>query len=306
MDRLDAMRAFVTALDEGSLAAAGRRLGRSPPAMTRAIAALEAQFGLRLFERKTRLVRLTEAGERYAAVARRILAELEEINLLAAGEGAGPRGVLTVTAPLVAGAEILRPCIDDYLDAYLQVRVRLLLLDRIVNLVEEGIDVALRIGQLADSALIAAPVGAVRRVVCASSGYLKRYPAIRAPGDLTAHRIISLAETRQAENWSFAPRVARAGAHVVRLTPRLLVNNITAAKGSALAGKGVARLLSYQVAEDVRAGRLVILLEKFEPAPMPVHLVAPRDRLTMPKTRAFVDFVLPKLKAAFAAQSIGG
>jgi DNA-binding transcriptional LysR family regulator len=304
MDRLDAMRAFVLALDEGSLAAAGRRLGRSPPAMTRAIAALETQIGTMLFERKTRIIRLTEAGERYAAVARRILAELDEINLLAAGEAAQPRGLLTVTAPVVAGAEILRPSVDDYLDAYPQVSARLLLLDRFVNLVEEGIDVALRIGQLSDSALVAMRVGSVRRVVCAAPAYLKRHARVRAPGDLAEHRIISLAETRQAENWSFAPRSSRAGARVVRLSPRLLVNNIAAAKASALAGKGVARLLSYQVAEEVRDGRLAILLEKFEPAPMPVHLVAPRDRLAMPKTRAFVDFVLPRLKAAFAAKSI--
>jgi DNA-binding transcriptional LysR family regulator len=304
MDRLDAMRAFIAALDEGSLAAAGRRLGRSPPAMTRAIASLEAQIGMRLFERRTRLVRLTEAGERTAIVARRILAELDELNLLAAGETAQPRGVLTVTAPVVAGGDILRPCLDDYLDAHPQVRARLMLLDRLVNLGEEGIDVALRIGHLADSAMVAMRVGSVRRVVCAAPAYLKRHGAIREPGDLSKHRIVSLAETRQAENWSFAPRAAGGGARIVRLAPRLLVNTIAAARGSALAGKGVARLLSYQVADDVRAGRLAILLEKFEPAEMPVHLVAPRDRLAMPKTRAFVDFALPRLKAAFAAKTM--
>jgi DNA-binding transcriptional LysR family regulator len=272
--------------------------------MTRAIASLEAQIGMRLFERRTRLVRLTEAGERTAIVARRILAELDELNLLAAGETAQPRGVLTVTAPVVAGGDILRPCLDDYLDAHPQVRARLMLLDRLVNLGEEGIDVALRIGHLADSALVAMRVGSVRRVVCAAPAYLKRHGAIREPGDLSKHRIVSLAETRQAENWSFAPRAAGGGARIVRLAPRLLVNTIAAARGSALAGKGVARLLSYQVADDVRAGRLAILLEKFEPAEMPVHLVAPRDRLAMPKTRAFVDFALPRLKAAFAAKTM--
>lgn len=305
MDRLDAMRAFVLALEEGSLAAAGRRLGRSPPAMTRAIAALEAQIGMKLFERRTRLVRLTEAGARYAEVARRILAELEEINLLAAGEAARPRGVLTITAPVVAGAEILRPCLDAYLDAQPQVRARLLLLDRMANLGEEGIDVALRIGPLADSALVALRVGSVRRVVCAAPSYLKKHGAIREPGDLARHRIISLAETRQAENWSFAPRKPGAGARVIRLAPRLMVNTIAAAKGSALAGNGVARLLSYQVAEEVRSGKLAVLLERFEPAAMPVHLIAPRDRLAMPKTRTFVDFALPRLKTAFAAKAIG-
>jgi DNA-binding transcriptional LysR family regulator len=305
MDRLDAMRAFVVAIGEGSLAAAGRRLGRSPAAMTRAIAALETQIGVPLFERKTRIVRLTEAGARYAAVARRILSELEEINVLAAGAPAKPHGLLTVTAPVVAGAEILRPCLDDYLDAYPQVRAKLLLLDRPANLIEEGIDIALRIAHLPDSALVAMRVGDVRRVVCASPAYLARRPAIREPGDLAVHTIISLAETRQAENWSFAGRSARAGARNVRLAPRLLVNNIAAAKGSAIAGKGVTRLLSYQVAEEVRDGRLEILLERFEPALLPVHLIAPRERLAASKARAFVDFVLPPLRTAFAARSIG-
>jgi DNA-binding transcriptional LysR family regulator len=305
MDRLDAMRAFVVALDEGSLAAAGRRLGRSPAAMTRAIAALETQLGTPLFERKTRIVRLTDSGARYAAVARRILAELEEINLLAAGEPAAPRGLLTVTAPVVAGADILRPCLDDYLDAYPEVRAMLLLVDRQTNLLEEGIDVALRIAYLPDSALVAMRVGSVRRVVCAAPAYLARHPAIREPGDLAAHRIISLAETRQTENWSFPAGTSRAGGRIVRLTPRLVVNTIAAAKGSAMAGKGVTRLFSYQVAEEVRDGRLAIVLDAFEPAALPVHLVALRERLAAPKTRAFVDFVLPRLKAAFEARSIG-
>lgn len=305
MDRLDAMKAFVAALDEGSLAAAGRRLGRSPAAMTRAVAALERQIGMPLFERSTRIVRLTPAGARYAAVARRILVELEAINLLAAGEPASPRGMLTVTGPVVAGAEILRPCLDDYLDAYADVRARLLLLDRQANLIDEGIDVALRIAHLPDSALVGTQVGTVRRVVCASPAYLARHAAIRAPGDLAAHRIISLAETRQEGNWSFAARTSRAGGRVVRLTPRLLVNSIAAAKGSAVDGKGVVRLLSYQVAGEVHDGRLVILLETFEPAPLPVHLIAPRERLAVPRARAFVDFALPRLRAAFAARSLG-
>lgn len=298
------MRAFVVALDEGSLAAAGRRLGRSPPAMTRAIAALEAQLGTPLFERKTRIVRLTEAGERYAAVARRILGELEEINLLAAGETAQPRGVLTVTAPLVAGAEIVRPCLDDYLDAQPHVRGRLLLVDRAANLLEEGIDVALRIAHLPDSALVATRVGEVRRVVCAAPAYLARHGAIRRPSDLAAHQIISLADTRQVQNWSFATGRSRAGGRVVRLAPRLVVNTIAAARGSVLDGKGVARFFSYQVAEDVRAGRLTVLLEEFESAPLPVHLIAPRERLALPKARAFVDFALPRLRAAFTERSL--
>lgn len=304
MDRLDAMRAFVAVLDEGSLAAAGRRLGRSPPAMTRAIAALETEIGRPLLERRTRAIRLTEAGERYAEVARRILAELEALAPLAAGAPIQPRGLLTVTAPVVAGAEILRPCLSEYLDLNPQVRARLLLFDRPANLLEEGIDVALRVAHLPDSTLVASLVGEVRRVVCASPAYLEKHGRIHAPNDLPAHQIISLAETRQAENWSFATRSSRAGGRIIRLTPRLAVNTIAAAKGAAVDGKGVARLLSYQVADEVRAGRLAIVLAEYEPAPLPVHLLAPRERLAAPKARAFVDYALPRLRAAFAARAL--
>lgn len=305
MDRFEAMRALVMAVEEGSLAAAGRRLGRSPAAMTRAIAALEAQTGFPLFERKARNMRLTEMGESYVAAARRILAELDQFNVLTARGQTSPRGTLTITAPLCAGTEILRPVLDDYLDIHPQIRARVLLIDRTANLLDEGIDVALRIAHLPDSALVATRIGTVRRVVCASPSYLKRHPAIHEPGDLTVHQIISLAETRQSENWSFAVDGAHSGGRIVRLAPRMLVNNIAAAKGSAIDGKGVARLLSYQVAEEVGDGRLVVVLDAFEPAPLPVHLVALKERLSMPKTRMFVDFALPRLKAAFASRSIG-
>ena len=305
MDRLEAMRAFVTALDEGSLAAAGRKLGRSPAAMTRAISALESQIGRPLFERTTRIVRLTEAGRHYSEIARRILAELEELNLFVEGARADPGGVLRITAPVFAGSEILRPCVDSFLDTYPQVRAQLLLLDRVVNLIEEGMDIALRIAHLPDSSLMAVQLGKVRRVVCASPAYLARHPDIHKPSDLAAHQTITLAESRQADHWSFPSRAAGAGGRVVRLTPRMSVNNIAAAKGSALDGNGIVRLFSYQVAEEVRAGQLVILLDAFEAAPLPVHLIAPKERLAIAKTRAFMDFALPLLRAAFTAKSIG-
>jgi DNA-binding transcriptional LysR family regulator len=192
----------------------------------------------------------------------------------------------------------LRPVLDAFLDAYPAVQARLLLLDRIANLVEEGFDAALRIAHLPDSGLIAIRVGSVRRVVCAAPAYLAAHPPVKEPGDLAAHAVIALAETRQETAWSFA------GARIARLAPRLSVNSIAGARGSAADGHGIVRLFSYQVAGEIRAGRLAILLGEFEPPPLPVHLVAPRDRLALSKTRAFVDFATPQLKAAFAAEEI--
>jgi len=297
MDRLDALKALVLMVDEGSLAAAGRRIGRSSAAMTRALAALEASAGARLFERTTRRLRLTEAGARYVKAARRVLAEAEALADLAQADGA-PAGMLTLTAPRTAGAEILRPILHAFLGEHPRIQARLLLLDRVTNLVEEGFDAALRLAHLPDSSLMAVRVGSVRRVVCASPAYLARHRPIKHPSALAAHDIIGLAETQQETSWSFAR------GRTVRLQPRLAINSIEGARASAIEGRGVARLLSYQIAEDVRAGRLKLLLQDFEPPPLPAHLVAPKDRLVLPKTRAFTDFAAPRLKAALAAKQL--
>lgn len=302
MDRLEAMRVFVAALDAGSLAGAGRRLGRSPAAVSRAIAALEAHVGAPLLHRTTRSLRLSEAGERYAAACRRVLADLEEADLLAAGEAAAPRGVLSISAPLVSGAQVLRPILEAFLDAQPAVRARLLLLDRPVSLVDEGIDVALRIAHLPDSSLVAIRIGEVRRVVCAAPGYLAGHPPIVAPADLAAHRIVAMT-TFGADGWSFAPSRPGGAPRHVALTPRLVVNSVEAAVASAVAGRGLTMVFSYQIAEPVRAGRLEIVLADAEPPPRPVHLITPEGRLSVPKVRTFVDFAAPKLKAAFARLS---
>lgn len=303
MDRLDAMRAFVTALDEGSLAAAGRRLGKSPAAMTRALAVLEGRVGTALIERTTRLLRATPAGERFAETARRILADLDAA-VLDTGNAHTPGGLLTITAPDFAGTHILRPVIDAYLDAHPAVQVKLLLLDRPANLVEEGIDIALRIAHLPDSALVAMRVGSVRRVVCASPAYLAGNPPIRTPGDLSAHRIIALSDSRQADNWSFPSKRGRSGGTTIRLTPRFSVNSVRAARESAIDGKGVIRPLSYQIADAVHDGRLATVLAMFEPVPLPVHLIAPKQRLAIARTRTFADFALPRLREAFETATL--
>lgn len=300
MDRLDAMKVFVTALDEGSLAAAGRRLRYSAAAVTRAITALETHVGTRLLHRTTRAIKLTEAGERYLETCRRVLAELDEAGAQAAGERSAPRGVLTLTAPLAAGARIFRPVVDDFLRTQPAVQARLLLLDRTVNIVDEGIDVALRIAHLPDSSLIAVRVGEVRRVVCASPAYLKSRSKISSPADLAQHDIIALGDTAQNSTWSFPAGPGAKRLRKVKLQPRLFINTVEGALGSAIEGHGVARALSYQVHREIRAGQLTLLLRDFEPPPLPVHLIVPAGRNAVAKVRAFMDFAVPRLKTAFA------
>lgn len=304
MDRIEAMKVFVAALDEGSLAGAGRLLRRSPAAVSRAIAFLEAHVGVELLYRTTRSIRLSEAGARYAAACRRILTELEEADILAVGEKSAPRGVLTISAPPIAGEDVLRAIVDDFLNAYPMVSVRLLLLDRTVNLVEEGIDLALRVAHLPDSSLIATRVGNdVRKVVVASPAYLAGHPPIVEPADLAAHRIIAFSN-HGLDSWSFTPARGSTIPRTVQFAPRLTVNTVRAAAASAIAGVGVTRLYSYHVAEAVQSGRLRVVLADAEHPALPVHLLAPQGRVAVPKVRAFVDFATPRLRSVFARLAI--
>ena len=300
MDRIDAMKVFVAALDEGSLAGAARRLKRSPTAVSRALAFLEAHVGVELLHRTTRSLKLSEAGERYAAACRRVLTDLEEADMLAAGEHSAPRGMLTVSAPPISGEEVLRPILDDFLDAHPAVSVRLLLLDRPVNLVDEGVDIALRIGHLPDSSLIATRVGGeVRRVVVASPRYLASHPRIDEPADLAKHQIVAFTNFGL-DSWNFTPATGSTIPRTVQFAPRFIVNSVRAAVASAIAGRGLVRLYSYHVADHVRDGRLQIVLADAEHPPLPVHLLTPQGRMSVPKVRAFVDFAAPRLRAEFA------
>jgi DNA-binding transcriptional LysR family regulator len=298
MDRIDAMKVFVSAVDEGSLAGAGRRLGRSPAAVSRAIAFLEAHVGTELLHRTTRALKLSEAGERYVAACKRVLAELEEADIAAGSERAAPRGTLTLTAPMITGEDVLRPVVDAFMNEYPTVSVRLLMIDRQVNLIDEGIDVALRIAHLADSNAIAIRLGEVRRVVAASPAYLSRHPLIGEPADLAKHQIVSMTHFGQ-DSWSFPPLKNSSVPRTVQFTPRLVVNTVRAAVASAAEGNGVTRLFSYHIADQIRDGRLQILLDKDEHPPLPVHLLSPQGRLSVPKVRAFVDFAVPRLKRYF-------
>jgi DNA-binding transcriptional LysR family regulator len=304
MDRIDAMKVFVAAVDEGSLAGAGRKLGRSPAAVSRAIAFLEAHVGTPLLHRTTRSIKLSEAGARYATACRRMLTELDEADRLAAGERSMPRGTLTLTAPVAAGEDILRPVLDAFLEAYPSVSARLLLLDRPVNLIDEGIDAALRISHLADSNLVALRVGQVRRVVAASPRYLTSHPPITEPADLARHQIIAMTHFG-IDSWSFPQPDGSAIPRTVQFAPRMTVNSVRGAVASALDGRGVTRLFSYHVADEVRAGDLRLVLTDDEHPPYPVHLIAPQGRLAVPKVRAFVDFAVPRLRARFARSGDG-
>ncbi|MDI1479263.1 LysR family transcriptional regulator [Polyangium sp. y55x31] len=303
MDRIDAMRVFVVTLDEGSLAGAARKLGRSPAAITRAITFLENHVGVQLLHRTTRSIHLSEAGERYAAACRRVLVDLEEADMLAASERGAPRGLLTVTAPLVSGAKIMRPILDAFLARESAVRARLLLLDRMVSLVEEGIDVGLRIAHLHDSSFIAARIGEVRKVLCAAPAYLDAAPSLKSPTDLVRHRCIQMTSFGQ-ESWNFPPEKATGAVRHIAIEPRLMVNTVEAAVASAVEGNGITRVFSYQIADEVAAGKLRIVLADAEPAPLPVHLITPEGRLSVPKVRAFFDFAGPRLRAEFTRRQI--
>jgi DNA-binding transcriptional LysR family regulator len=304
LDRFEAMRVFVTAVEEGSLAAASRRLKRSPAAVTRAIAFLEGRVGTELLHRTTRALKLSEAGDRYVVACRRVLADLEEADTLAAGDGSAPRGLLTLSAPPIYGEEVLRPILDDFLDQHPLVSARLQLQDHAVSLVDEGVDVALRLGRLPDSSLIATRVGAdIRRVVVASPAYLAAHPIIRQPQDLAQHAIIAFSNFGL-DSWTFPAEANSPAPRTVRFAPRLVVNSVRAAATSAAEGRGLTRLYSFHVASLVQCGRLQVVLPEAEPPTIPAHLLTPDGRHTSPKVRAFLDFATPRLRTQFASFSV--
>jgi DNA-binding transcriptional LysR family regulator len=299
MDRLDAMKVFVTALDEGSLAGAGRKLGRSAAAVSRAISFLEAYTGAQLLHRTTRLLKPSAAGERYALSCRRALAELDEADISVRDEQLVPRGTLSVAAPVFSGEDMLRPILDAFLEAYPAVMARLYLFDRAVNLIDEGIDIALRVDHLPDSTLVAIRTGETRRVVVAAPRYLALHPRIQDPDDLAKHQIIAVPHFGL-DSWSFPPLPGSSIPRTVRFTPRLVVNSVRGAVASAVDGCGVTRVCSCHVAQQVHEGELEILLADNENSPLPINLVTPPGRLSTRKVRAFVDFAVPRLRNAFA------
>lgn len=285
MDRLEAMTAFVAIIDHGTFAAAARALRSSPPAMTRAVAGLEERLGVRLLHRSTRSVRLTEEGAVYLERCRRLLADLRDAELGAMGAAAEPQGTLVATASQLFGRLHAVPIVASLLAAHPRLRVRLLLVDRPIQFVEEGVDVALRIGELADSALRAIKVSEVRHVLVAAPSYLDAHGTPSAPADLRTHAIIAFAGVSSTNEWRFGS----AERTVVQVQPRLVVNTADAAVAAAEAGVGLVRLLSYQASEGLGAGRLVRVLDHAEPDPVPVSLLFDAGRAASPNVRAFVD-----------------
>jgi DNA-binding transcriptional LysR family regulator len=295
VDRLEEMRLFVAALEAGSLAAAGRRLGHSPPAMTRMLAALEERLGVRLLERSTRRLAPTEAGRRLADHARRLLADYAEAMAEAAGEGTAPRGTLRIAAPLVFGRLHVAPVVTGFLAAQPAVTAELQLADRNVDLLEEAIDVALRIGPLHEGGLVARRVGSVPRLVAASPGYLATRGTPAVPGELAGHDIVEFHSRATPPEWRF---LGSDGRDVVqRVVPRFAVNEARAAVAAAVAGHGIVSALSYQMAAELESGALVRLLQGWETPALPVSLVFPSARLLPPRVRAFLDFAVPRLAA---------
>lgn len=294
MDRLHLMTVYVAVAEEEGFAAAARRLAMSPPAVTRAISALEDRLGVKLLQRTTRHVRVTEAGERYLDDARRVIAAADEADEAAVGINAQPRGHMTVTAPVLFGRMYVMPGIVDYLRQHPETSVSALFLDRVVNMLEEGVDVGIRIGELSDSSYRALRVGHVRRVICAAPSYLKRHGIPQTPQELKQHQVIVASSLSQNIEWRF---VDQGEPLSVRIKPRLTVSSNDGAIEAASLGLGVTRLMSYQVAPLLAAGKLKVVLSEFESPRVPIHIIHREGRHASAKMRAFIDLMAERLRA---------
>jgi DNA-binding transcriptional LysR family regulator len=292
MDRFHEMQVFLAVADEGGFAAAARRLNTSPPSVTRAIAAMEQRIGTQLLARTTRSLHLTEAGQRYLEDCRRILAELDEAEEAAAGSYSIPCGQLNVTAPVLFGELFVAPALGDYLDRFPQVNINALLVDRVVNMSDEGVDVAVRIGHLHEPGQQAIKVGEVRRVVCASPAYLEQHGRPQRPEQLREAKIVASSASQRLDEWAF---VYAGQALTVAIEPRLVVTANNAAINLARLGWGMTRVLSYQVAAAVAAGELELVLQDFEPAALPVQVVFQNNGRVPAKVHTFVDFLANRL-----------
>jgi DNA-binding transcriptional LysR family regulator len=295
MDRLDAMFILVAVVEAGSFSAASRRLGAPLPTVSRKISELEAHLNARLLTRSTRTLTLTDAGVAYVAAAKRILEEVRHAEREASGEYSTPRGELVITAPVVFGRLHVLPVIDEFLASFPDINVRLLLSDRNAHLIEDHIDMAVRIGALPDSSMVATRVGYVRRVVCGSPAYFARHGTPKKPRDLSDLACVTFDVFGSATTWAFAAPGARAE-QPVPIRSRLSVNTAEAAIDAAIAGIGVTRVLSYQVAGAVGRGELQIVLARFESEPSPVNLVRAGHGLLPLKMRSFLEFAAPRLR----------
>jgi DNA-binding transcriptional LysR family regulator len=294
MDKFNLINIFLAVVDTNSFAGAARKLSISPPAVTRAINDLENHLDVRLLTRTTRIVNVTDVGARYAEDCRRIINELEEADASVNGAHTAPRGRLTVTAPVLFGAKFVTPIVTEYLQRHAAVSAACLFLDRVVNLMEEGVDVAVRIGELPDSSMQAIRVGQVRRVICAAPAYLKLHGVPKTPEDLVNHSIISSNTVTPTHDWKFIKNSVQ---QVVKLQARMTTTTNDSAVIAAVNGFGLTRLLSYQVVDHLINGNLKIVLSEFEQAPLPIHVVHREGRHASHKARNFLDLAIDRLRA---------
>ncbi|MGK9171126.1 LysR family transcriptional regulator [Inquilinus limosus] len=299
MDRLEGMTILLAAVDTGSLSAASRQLRLPLATVSRRVSELEEHLKIRLLLRGRRTVTLTDAGRAYAASCRRIMEDIAEAERAAAGEYLTPRGELTISVPQVLGRLHVMPVVAEFLRAYPDIRMHVQLDDRNVNLLEDDVDLALRIGELPDSSLIATRVASIRQVLCASPDYLKVRGVPKTPADLSAHDCIAYGELVLGSNWDFLLTGTR---QIIPIPSRLVVNSVEAAVSAATAGAGIARVLSYPIDDLVGSGALVILVEEYEPSPIPVSFIYPSQRQVPLKLRAFLDFSIPRLRDRLGAQ----
>jgi len=293
MDRFHQLRVYIAVAEEEGFAAAARRLDLSPPAVTRAVAALEDTLSIKLLDRTTRYVRVTEAGRRYLEDARQILVALESADEAATGVNADPSGHLAITAPVMFGQLFVMPVVLEYLERYPGTEVDAVFLDRSVNLLEEGLDIGLRIGHLPDSSMRALRVGSVRHVLVAAPSYLDRHDSPCKPEDLEKHDLIASTAGGFGSGWRFLNGTRE---RQIKIAPRLSVTSNEAVLSAAAEGFGIARLLSYQVAADVEAGRLVVLMPEYEPAELPLHILHREGRHASAKVRTFIDLMAERLR----------
>jgi len=291
MDKLRAMATFVRIVESGSLTAAAAALPASLPSVVRSLAALEAELDVRLMNRTTRRIALTDEGREYYERCKRVLAEVDEAEAALSARRAAPKGRLRVTAPVLFGRLHVAPVMTEFIARHPAVQVELLLLDRMVDLLEEGIDVGVRIGKLPDSSLVAIPIGETRRVVCASPAYLKRAGTPRSPADLAAQRCVNFYGLAPGREWAFASGTCKVNA-------AFATNQVEAALDACARGAGIGQFLSYQVRALLAEGRLKRILREFEPAPLPIQAIYPHARLLSSNVRSFVDWLVPRVLPA--------
>ncbi len=294
MDRLESMSTLVAAVQAGSLSAGARQLGMPLATVSRKVSELEAHLHTRLLNRSSRKLSLTDAGRSYLAACTRILEQIEEAERAASGEYTQPKGHLVLTAPIVFGRLHVLPVVTEFLRSYPEIDIRLLFSDRVTNLLEEDVDVAVRVGALPDSSLVALRVGTIQRCICGSPEYFERRGTPKRPEDLSAHDCVTFESMSGASAWAFG---GKRHTDTVSVHSRLVVSTAEAAVDAAIAGVGITRLFSYQIAAAEAAGQLVRVLRSYESEPVPVHLLHEGQSLLPLKLRAFLDFAAPRVKA---------